>query len=302
MLTFLQPRNFCDGANAGRDFGVQPKDMLSVRLTAHCSERCGFCIAAEDMKTKKPVNVPAIIEKVREIKPQALNTIGGEPLLFLKDCIELNDGVSDIVDTNWFTTALPKTLSTQWDLFEQFMGNPIVKLIISIQSFDWKTNNQLMTSRNDYDRIEVLEKILNKYADRVQVNINLIRGGIDTKEKLYSALDTLASFGAKRVRINELQSAPLYYVNFEEISGIEMKAPYAFGCKTMMPKDFYPHMDVQVKRSCFMVESSLGATEDEVAKLEHKIANPDLYKWADSGVIYEDGSVTEYWQNFREDC
>lgn len=47
---------------------------------------------------------------------------------------------------------------------------------------------------------------------------------------------------------------------------------------------------------------SYATTEDEVAKLEHKIANPDMYKWADSGVIHEDGSVTEYWQNFREDC
>lgn len=302
MLTFLQPRNFCDGAKAGVDFGVQPKDMLSVRLTANCSERCGFCIAAEDMKVKKPVNVQAIIDKVHEIKPKALNTIGGEPLLFLNDCIQLNDGISSIIETNWFTTAIPKTLHTQWDLFQTFMNNPIVKLIVSIQSFDWEENNKLMNSRNNFNRLEVLEKILYHYSDRVQVNVNLVRGGIDTHDKLWAALDMLASFGAKRVRLNELQSAPFYYVNFEKISGIEMKAPYAYGCKTMMPDDFYPGMNVQVKRSCFMVEPSLGATEDEELKLEHKLANPGLYAWAESGVIYEDGTVTEYWQSFRQDA
>lgn len=298
MEPHLRPKNFCDGKNAGLDFGVRPGEMMSVRITAFCSERCGFCIASEDMKTKLPANVERIIQQVRARKPKSLNTIGGEPFLFLERCIQLNDGVADIVSDNWYTTSLPKTLVTQWDLFEKFMENPIVKLMISIQDMDWENNNRLMESRNNFDRIEVLEKILYKWGDRVQVNLNLIKGGVDSYEKLMGALMHLESIGAKRVRLNELQKAPEYYVNFESISGVELESPYAHGCKTNLD-DFYPGLSIQLKRSCFMVEKSLGASVEDVEKLEFRMAHPEHYEWADAGTIYEDGNPSFYWKEFR---
>lgn len=295
---YLQPRNFCDGAAAGVDFGVQPGEMMSVRLTAFCSERCPFCIAEEDMKTKLPSDIDAVIEAIKANPPRKLNTIGGEPLLFLDRCIKLNQGVEDVVEENIYTTSLPRTVLNQWELFQQFMESPIVSLIISVQETDWVVNNELMNSRNRFDRLALLERVLNDYPGRVQVNLNLVKGGVDSREKLYRALGHLASIGATRVRLNELQHAPDYYVNFEEISGMVLPSPYAHGCKTEL-ESFYPGLSIQLKRSCFMVEESLGATEEDVEKLEFKRDNP-LFRWKDEGVIYEDGSPSLYWKKTRK--
>lgn len=298
---FLQPVNFCDGANAGKDFGVHPGEMMSVRITSYCSERCPFCIAAEDMKNKKEVNIPNIIKTVKKERPKSLSIIGGEPLLFLDNCVELVEGAKNVIKSSFITTSIPYTLKTHWKKFEKLMSYEMTQLTVSIQSLRWETNNKLMNSRRmDYNRIEILEKILNNYGDRVLVVVNLMKGGIDSKEEIDFSLDTLYSLGATRVRLNELQSAPAFYVNFEEIMNERFLSPYAFGCKSKLPK-LYPGLDILLKRSCFLVEKSLGATKEDIEKLEHKIDNPKLYAWAESGVIYEDGSCENYWLTARDD-
>lgn len=295
----LKPRNFCDGVYSSNDGTFRKADGLSVRLTAHCDNDCSFCIAHDDMKNIRPVDVPAMVSAVRESGAKSLQILGGEPLLFLEDCLEFVKGVEDQIDYMFFTTSLPYTIVSQWEKFRELMERT-QSLSVSIQSTDWEENNRILKAKKKFNRIELLEKIVGEFGDRVTVILNLVKGGIDTPDKLWNTLDDLNDIGVTRVRINELQKAGSYYVNFEELSGEKLKSPYAHGCKTFL-EDFYPGMNVLVKRSCFLVEDSLAATEEDYAKLLDKEENPEKYAWQASNVLYEDGTLEDYWLTSRDD-
>lgn len=295
----LRPRNFCDGVYSSNDGTFRKADGLSVRLTAHCDNDCSFCIAHDDMKNIRPVDVEAMVAAVRKTGSKSLQILGGEPLLFLEDCLEFVKGVEDQIEYMFFTTSLPYTIVTQWDKFQDLMSRT-QSLSVSIQSTDWQENNRILKAKKWFNRIELLERIVKEYGDKVTVIINLVKGGIDTEEKLWNTLDDLNDIGVSRVRINELQKAGSYYVNFEALTGERLKSPYSHGCKTFL-EDFYPGMHVLVKRSCFLVENSLSATEEDLAKLLDKEANPEKYAWQESNVLYEDGRLEDYWLTARDD-
>lgn len=293
----FEPINFCDGVYWSPDGVKRPADGLAVRLTAFCDNSCSFCISAEDMLEKRPVNIPKMIEEVKKSGATSLQILGGEPLLFLDDCIEFASGVREQIKFMFFTTSIPYTIESQWEKFEKLMEVNDA-LTISIQSTDWKENNEILRAKKKFNRIETLKKIVKQYGDRVTVVLNLSKGGIDTYDKLWDSMDDLYSFGVKRVRVNELQKAPESYVSFEKISGISLKSPYAHGCKTNVK--LYDSMSVLVKRSCFLVEDSLSGTEDDFLKLEEKERNPEKFAWQKSNVIYEDGSLAGYWEKSRK--
>jgi len=293
-----EPINFCDGVYWSPDGKKRPADGLSVRMTAHCDNACDFCIAYTDMQNIRPMNIPKMIEQVKATGARSMQILGGEPLLFLDNCLEFVKGVEEQIDYMFFTTSLPYTIITQRDKFDELMQRTN-SISISIQSTDSDTNNELLRAKKKFDRIALLEEIVQQYPDKVTVILNLMKGGVDSKEKLWEALDDLYSFGVKNVRINELQKATNWYVNFEEISEIEMKSPYAHGCKT--PMNFYPGLKILVKRSCFLVENSLTATVEDVEKLEEKIGNPEKFAWQESNVLYEDGTLEGYWLTANDD-
>lgn len=251
------------------------------------------------MKNIRPVNVTAMVAAVKETGARSLQILGGEPLLFLDDCLEFVKGVSSQIDYMFFTTSLPYTIVTQWDKFEELM-NLTQALSVSIQSTDWVENNRILRAKKDFNRIELLERIVGEFNDKTTVILNLVKGGIDSSDKLWNTLDDLNDIGVSRVRINELQKAGESYVNFEELAEIELGSPYAHGCKTFLD-DFYPGMQVLVKRSCFMVERSLSASEEDLAKMLDKEANPEKYAWQQSNVLYEDGKLEGYWLTARDD-
>lgn len=294
----FEPINFCDGVYWSPEGVKRKADGLAVRMTGFCDNSCDFCIASEDMLNKRPMHVEKMIEGVKESGATSLQVLGGEPLLFLDNCIQFVEGVREQINFMFFTTSIPYTLVTHWEKFEKLMEINDA-LSVSIQSTDWKVNNVLLNAKKDFDRISVLKKIVAQYGDRVTVVLNLVKGGVDSTEKFYDAMDDLYSFGVKRVRVNELQHAPDQYVNFEEISGFDLGSPYAHGCKTVVK--IYDDMHVLVKRSCFLVENSLMATEEDVLKLQEKIDEPERFEWQENNVIYEDGSLSDYWNEFRDD-
>ena len=298
MLTF-QPINFCDGIDYSPTGQKKKVEGLAVRITANCDNSCTFCIASEDMKNKRHVNIPKMIETVLNSGAESLEILGGEPLLFLDNCIQLLEGVRHQVKYVRFISSIPYTLISQWEKFEHIMNMPELGILhTSIQSTNWKVNNQLLNAKRNFDRISVLKKIAENYPDKLMVVLNLVTGGVDNKGKLYESLDDLHAMGVKKVRINELQKSGNQYVNFENISGINMPSPYAHGCKT--PIKIYEGLEIIVKRACFMVEETLTATEEDAAKMEDKYLNPQKYAWQENNVCYEDGSLSEYWEEARD--
>lgn len=227
-----------------------------------------------------------------------MSIIGGEPLLFLDRMEEYLLAVRPHVKEIYLTTSLPITVQRQWEKFTRIMKD-IDFVTISIQEIDPEKNNEIMNSKKKFDRLDLLRSILadDNMREKVTVNLNLVQGGIDTEDKFFNALGVLDTWGLKHLRINELMHAPSQYVNFEDMLGIDMPSPYSGGCKTQM--NFVEGMDIYLKRSCFMVESSLVGTEEDYAKIQDKLDNPEKYSQPGWRILYEHGEYDLKWRNVR---
>ena len=291
--------NTCDGArrNSAGDF-IEDKS-LSVRLTAFCDAACDFCIAEEDMKQKHCFDLASVIEKTLASGATTISILGGEPLLFLSRCKDFVTAVRPHVKEIYVTTNLPKTVVTQWELFLEVMEH-VDFVTVSMQSLDNKVNSELLNAKNDFDRVSALQKILStpQLQDKITVNLNLVKEGVDTKEKFLATMFMLEDFGCKKLRINEVMQAPHRYVNFENMMDFELDSPYAHGCKTTLPLS--TSMEVVLKRSCFIVEKSLMATDEDLAKIEDKISHPENYEVPGWRILYEHGEYDLKWRKGRK--
>lgn len=298
-MSFEKRVNTCDGARKVMSGGFEEDASLSVRLTALCDNACSFCIAEEDMKTRHDFDLEAVVKRTLESKASTVSILGGEPLLFLERCKAFLTAVRPHVAEVYITTSLPKTLVSQWDLFLEVAALTDY-FTVSLQSLDSAINNSLLNAKNDFDRIELLERMLSlpDLQEKITVNLNLVKGGVDTKGKLMGSVFMLESFGCRKLRINEVMHAPREYVNFEKMMGWDMESPYAHGCKTEVPLS--SSMTVVVKRSCFMVEGSLLATDEDVEKVEDKISHPESYEVPGWRVLYEHGEYDLKWRKGRK--
>lgn len=298
-MSEFSPLNTCDGAFFPDGKATFPDTSLSVRITALCDNDCSFCIAAEDMKHRHSFDLEKVVANTLASGAKNISLIGGEPLLFLDSCIAFVEAIREQVSVIYLTTSLPRTMEVQWDKYVE-LQRLVDFTTVSIQSMDWEQNNELMDSKQNYDRISVLRRVLatEDFADRVTVNLNLVVGGVDTREKFMATFFALKDLGVKKLRINEVMRAPESYVNFEDMLGVELGSPYSAGCKTVLELD--PTMDVMLKRSCFMVERSLQASEADLRKLEEKIAEPERFVSPGWRVLYEHGEYAHTWKHDRK--
>lgn len=292
------PINACDGARRNEFGEPVPDTSLSVRLTAFCDNACSFCIACEDMKISHKYDEDAVLQKTFDSGTNTVSIIGGEPLLFLdrleKYLVSIRSGIKEI----YLTTSLPITIKRNWSQFERIM-DMIDFVTVSIQDINPEMNDELMNSKKRFDRIDLLRQMLSveSMQSKITVNLNLVKGGIDSEDKFFNALYALDDWGLKHLRINELMHAPEQYVNFEEITGLDLPDPYSGGCKTEL--HFVDGMDIYLKRSCFMVEESLTASETDEAKINDKINNPEKYTQEGWRILYEHGEYDLKWREAR---
>lgn len=291
LPTIFQKTNYCDGST---DW------CLDVRFTAHCDNACGFCIAAEDMKSARDFNPVAMLHSVKaHLEVSALSIIGGESLLFLDKLLDFMKSVENEaphIKNMYLTTALPYTLVSQRELFNEILSKTSV-LNVSLQHYDDNVNNFLLKAKKKFSRINLLKSILEVEENRpkIRVHLNLVKGGIDTTEELSAMLYVLRDMGVQDVKINELMNAPDDYVSFEDMTGITLNSAYAHGCSTEI--DFFPGISTTLKRSCFVVEPSRQASKEDLLKLIAKGALPELEKDMNvARVLYEDGFVANRWQ------
>lgn len=283
----LQKRNYCDGTTP---------ESLDVRLTNLCDNACSFCIAAEGMKHARSFDLEAMLTSVKVVRPSTLSILGGEPLLFLEKLLEFIERVkTEVPEVENFhvTTSLPYTVVRQKELFEELMTH-LEGLNVSVQHTRSSVNNGILRAKNKFDRVALLEEILQSEDNRrkVRVHLNLVRGGIDSSEELNGVLWRLREMGVREIKLNELMNAPEDYVSFEDITGQSLPSPYSYGCSTKI--DFFPGLDITLKRSCFVVEPSRAATELDLLKVRAKKELPELVQ-PFPRVLYEDGELAERW-------
>ncbi len=278
-------KNSCDGIYSS----------LDIRFTKVCDNNCSFCIEKDGIDSLGQTNVQAMIDSTLKSGLKDILILGGEPFLQPKKLLEYVLGIRMFVDKIYITTSLPSTIAKCPTEVQQIISL-IDGLNVSVQSTDWQENNKILVARAKHNRMDILKSLNQSFADKIRVSINLVKGGVDTKEKLLQTLQDLQSFGCKYVKINELQNVPNLYVNFEKMMGMKLASPYAFGCSAEITLPGI-QLKLLLKRSCFMVERTLRANLYDLAKSLYKRY---LYRgWGVFKVMYENGLLSNGWMKKR---
>lgn len=263
-------------------------NAMDVHFTYICDNACDFCIDKMFVKKGYKTNVKKMIESSKKEKPEIMLILGGEPFIFPDLLYEFIINIRYYVKELYITTTLPiifkKNIEETYKIIDMIDG-----LNISIQSLDWKENNNILNAKYKYNRIEIMEKLIKKYPEKIRINLNLVKNGIDNKNKLELILDSLNEMELKKVKINELQHTSENYISYEKIMNIKMPSPYAHGCQTILN---YKNMEVLIKRACFITENNLKATWKDLLKILFQF----FKKRKKYRVLWENGKVTNNWR------
>jgi molybdenum cofactor biosynthesis enzyme MoaA len=286
---------------------IRQNSYVAIRLTRACDNDCIYCISKTSVN--QVCDNPKIDKIVKTIKDNNIRDIvieGGEPLLRIPEVLELVTKIRPLVNKINIYTACPKTCINQFDdLIKIF--NIVDSINFSMQHCNKNIANKLRHVKKDYNRLNVIKKLLAINSDKVRVSFNLVRGYLDTYEDLIDNIKYWTNFGIKHLRISEMISTPKYYVSIDKLlqgkkGANKLNSPYAFGCKTTLkaydfletaPRD----IDIVIRRACFMVEPLLKATIWDLLKIfimafKVKRNHKKLYNFK---VILEDGTLHENW-------
>jgi molybdenum cofactor biosynthesis enzyme MoaA len=262
-------------------------NAMDVHFTSVCYNNCNFCIDKMYDKINYKTNIEKMINSVKKEKPEIMLILGGEPFILARELLEFVNSIRKCVKELYITTTLPIVF-----MINEKLANSIIDKIdglnISIQSIDWEENNKILNAKYIYNRIKIMEKLIKKYPEKIRINLNLVKEGIDTKEKLDKTLDYLNKIGCKKVKINELQHTHKNYISYEKIMNLQWESAYAHGCQTFLK---YKNIELLIKRACFITEWSNKATWKDIIKLIIQF----FKKRKKYHVLWEDGKITNNW-------
>lgn len=280
--------NSCDGIY---------NNCLDVRFTKLCDNNCNFCIEKNGIDSLGETNIERMIDNTIKSNKKAILILGGEPFLNPNKLLQYIKGIRNHVEQIYITTSLPKTIDLTNNVILNIL-NIINGLNVSLQHYDYNINNDILNASSKHDRLEILSNILENQTIglKVRVSINLVKGYIDSKEKLNSCINLLHKINCKYVKINELQNVNKdIYISFEDIMNIKMKSPYIYGCQTDINKMFKDvNMKITLKRSCFVVK------DKEIIKITILDFIKVIIKYfsrknKNMCVLYENGDINNGW-------
>ena len=155
--------NSCDGIY---------NNSLDVRFGRQCDNNCAFCIEKNGIDAKN-IDVEKMIESTINSGKTSVLILGGEPLLCMDKVLTYVNGIKDKVSEIYLTTSLPSSIYDRWDTFIEICKN-LNGLNVSLQHYESDKNNAILNSKNPFDRIELLKKILSsEVGAKVRVSIKL---------------------------------------------------------------------------------------------------------------------------------
>lgn len=292
--------NSCDGIY----------ESLDIRFTKACDNNCSFCIEKSGISSLGKTDVAALARSVLDSGFKNILIVGGEPLLDLQKLYRFVHLVRTYTKVKkiYITTSLPISVDTNLDTKNLLMD--IIELIdglnVSLQHYDSRINNVVLHASSKHDRLETLSMLTHinpEIRNKIRVNLNLVQGYIDNKLQVLTAIRLLSNvYHVKTIKLNELQNSDKY-VSFENIfPDCKLLSPYAHGCQTDITHYFNSlslMYDIQIllKRSCFLVESSKTATFSDLVKVVGKRIKNEKHKF---GVLYENGKLENHWLTNEE--
>ncbi len=280
-----QKCNSCDGIY---------NTSLDVRFTKSCPNNCEFCIEHAGIGALPKASVEEMIASTIASQKSTVLILGGEPCEDLERLFAYVKGIYSYVDKVYITTSIPRTMEEIPQILQDIMEwtNGIN---VSVHSGDWRENNRIFRNLKDmeFNRLNVLKQLNQLFPEKVRVNLNLIRGGLDTKEKIDRTLNLLFdTYLCRNIKIQELQHAPDLYVSYEKVMRLSLPSPYAHGCQTKVVwQEGYP--EITLKRSCFFVERSLEASWADLLKFGTRLLRPQR---SSCTVLYENAELSQGWK------
>lgn len=264
------------------------------RFTKSCDNSCSFCIEKDGLDSLGKTEPEKIAESILKTDVKDILILGGEPFLQPEKLLTLIQLIRKDVDKIFITTSLPKSVKVENETILKILSL-IDGLNVSIQSTNSKENNKILNAKYKHNRLEILSNLNKFFPTKIRTNINLVKGGIDSKDKLISTLIDLKTIGCEHIKINELQHSPNLYVSYEEIMGIKMKSPFSCGCNEFI--ESFLDMKIELKRSCFKVEKSRDCSLKDLLKVIYK----KFYKMKNKFfVVYENGNIETKWRKSWE--
>ncbi len=196
----------------GKTYYISVPCNLNIVITEACPSKCFFCIAHQSFKDYKPINSDNFIEGLKEIlkvlPPQLfeITITGGEPTLYPTRLIE----TMQLCHKYGFKC---RTFSTTGYGFDED-NNILKKMIdykfvhninISRMSISQEANNSIFgIAPNTNEKIERWAKFFKLNEAEMRLSCNLIRGMVDSMDKIFEYVCFYKKLGVDSVLFREM--------------------------------------------------------------------------------------------------
>ena len=277
--------NSCDGIY----------DSMDVRFTPACDNSCPFCIEKHGVRPRQQVSARELADATIASAIRDVLILGGEPMLFPKKMLEYIHRIRGFADHIWLTTSVPRTVWTNREEWRETLCL-LDGLNVSVQdALSENGNNLKFRATLPHSRLKALEELNGEFAEKIRVSIFLGKKNITTLPELHTSIRALVKLGCWHIKICELQQCPELYLSYEAIAGERLPSPFSHGCFTHL--DSLSSMfgiEVDLKRSCFMVEPSQKASMADLAKAVLKTVGLGRSENR-FAVLYENAKLEKGW-------
>jgi pyruvate-formate lyase-activating enzyme len=266
------PRNFCGG-----NF----QDWLEVNLINVCNAKCSWCIERNGYHPDHIATTKEIADAAIASGKKNIILLGGEPLLY-KNIEELIGRIAEGGCSVWITTNGSR-LTPEYVLVNLEF---ITGINISIHHYDLEKNKEI-TKLPIHESVLISSiGLLRDWGIHVRMNCNIIKGYIDTPEKIVAYVQWAKKIGAGKVRFAELKQDDEEFIDLAAILDHKYGLndnPFTLGCNSDCVIEGIP---VNFRQMCGLQTSRRIAPE-----------NPKQFV---KEVLYYDGIMYKGWQTRKE--
>lgn len=281
---------------------------IEIHLTQKCDNKCEFCIDRMNKGigyTEKPA-VTNICLSLAMLSHNAeiLSIAGGEPCLYLDELLEIVKWCKQFAKHLKINliTSLPYRCYKEQDKFFEIL-ELIDTMTISAQHYKKDIADKIRGTNTStkYPRNDFYKSLPHK--EKISITLNIVKDKLDTKQDIIDNILYFNKLGFTHIKLSEIMKYDKLFVNVENILNIKgLGEPFASGCN--IPFDInpvihsiYPNENYEgtfnLKRQCFYTSSKRHANIFSLIKVIFRRMFSKKYLFA---VIYEDGSIHNYWE------
>lgn len=251
---------------------------INIKITNNCNCDCDFCIEKGGLETKIE-HVDTLIAATNLLDFESVLILGGEPLLYP----HLEEYLKGIVNKRIYITTNGTLLT---DEMAEMLSKYVTGINISIHHYTEEVNREIFKyPKYSFDNIRSAIKVFNKNGVPVRINANLVKGVLDTKNKVTAMIYFARFIGASSIRFAEMQHCEELWVNSSKLFKKLPKDPYVDGCEKVVYDE--EGFKATVKMTCGFVNSLKERPNDPTREQTTR------------KVIYPNGEVLDGWYNIR---